>query len=398
MSSLAEAIRNRIVHRMMADRSRPEAIEKHVHWLARHDSRFQHQAGLCKAVADQTVQGQSQLRVSSVQMNACTVRSGKEYAELIYRLAARAACAGAAVVVFPEYSGLPLMGLIPGVQKGLNSERSLDETVSSIGGSDTQVLDVFRLLGPYAHNAYTAAFSAVARELGLYIVTGSMILLDETGGKQALRNMGHVFGPRGERVGRYQKLHLMPAEAGWGIEPGSTLATFKLGNIVAAAPICMDATYFESFRLARSAGADVVVVPVANDEDYNLWYALRGIWPRVQESQVFGISSCMVGSFAGFKFTGRSAILCPMELSPGGDGILAQASTHDKEEVVTASMNLAALYAFRAANPLRFNPSLYQQYAPHMYSSAQLARKAQAEARAAKAAGQAVHEEDGELQ
>ena len=52
---------------------------------------------------------------------------GKAYAELVYRLAARAAWEGASVVVFPECSGLPLLGLVPGASKVASSAPSLED-------------------------------------------------------------------------------------------------------------------------------------------------------------------------------------------------------------------------------------------------------------------------------
>ena len=40
-------------------------------------------------------------------------------------------------------------------------------------------------------------------------------------------------------------------------------------------------------------------------------------------SQVFGISSCLVGKFAGIEFTGRSAVDAAGDVA-GGDRILAR--------------------------------------------------------------------------
>ncbi len=364
MPSVAEFIKGHALHQLLMHRSRPEAITKHIRSLRRHDSRLprtvDNGAEPLAAMARP-----STLRVAAVQMRMRTVGSGKAYAELIYRLAARAADAGASVIAFPEYSGLPLIGLVPGVASALARSSSLDEAVPGAGPAD-----VFSMLSGYSQRAYTSTFSAIARDLKVFIVTGTMILRDEAEGPNALRHVGYVYGPSGDRLARYSKAHLMPAEARWGIEPGKSIPTFSIGGVTAAAPVCMDATYFEPFRMARAAGVDVVIVPAANNEPYNVWYAMRGLWPRVQEAQVFGIGPCMVGTLAGMEFTGRSAVLCPIDISPGGDGVIAQASSHDEEEVVTADISLDALYAYRAANPLRFNPLLYNNYPADLYASA----------------------------
>lgn len=388
MASFVESIQRSVLHHLLMYKSKPEVVARHVNILRRHDSRLRRPQGSAPGVASGAVRGSgleqgpspeptasaatsSTLRVAAVQMRMCTVNSAKAYAELIYRLTARAAHAGATVVAFPEYSGLPLVGLVPGAGRALARASSLDEaTVSAGRGEAMRPADLLAMLSPYAQRVYTSTFSAVARELGVYIVTGTMVLRDEAEGPAAMRHAGFVYGPDGDRIVRYSKCHLMPAEAEWGFEPGRSIPTFSIGRVAAAAPVCMDATYFETFRIARAAGVDVVIVPSADNEPYNVWYAMRGIWPRVQESQMFGISPCMVGTLAGMEFSGRSAIVCPIDISPRGDGVIAQASSHDDEEVVTADISLDALYAYRAANPLRFNPMLYSNYSVSLYAAA----------------------------
>jgi len=369
VGSVIDAIKTRIASAMLAHSSDPERISRRAVWLGQADDRFKHRDRSIALRMDRS--RPERLTCAAVQMKATLTHSGREYVDLVYRLAAKAAAAGADIVAFPEYSGLPLLGMIPGIEKTLSHAGSLDEAVGPSG----DVLDVFRFIGPYADRAYRAAFSSVSRELGIYIVSGSMVLPDETVNRSAMRSLGYVFGPGGELAGRYHKTHLMPVESGWGITPGDSASTFSIGGVIAAVPICMDATYFETFRIARLSGADLVIVPSANNEPYNLWYTLRGIWPRVQESQVYGIGACMVGSFAGQTFTGRSAILAPLELSPGGDGMLAQAGTYDTEEIVLAQIDIPLLHKFRADNPLRFNLPLYRKYLPAMYRSAQMARQ-----------------------
>jgi|CZCB01.1.fsa_nt_gi predicted amidohydrolase len=389
MSKLTMALKKQGLHALLMSRSNPDAISKHVKWLLRHDARLQHRVSPWSD-PEAAASRRQKLRVAAVQMRACAVGSGKAYAELVYRLAARAAWEGASVVVFPEYSGLPLLGLVPGASKVASSAPSLEDASAMARGIGARGApsDLFALLAPYAQRAYVSTFASVARELGVYMISGSMILSYEAGGVTGLQNMGWCFGPDGSRVARYVKCHLMPMEAQWDLKPGTSLAAFSLGGVGAAAPICMDATYFETFRVARAAGADIVAVPVANPEPYNMWYALRGIWPRVQESQVFGISSCLVGKFAGIEFTGRSAVVCPLEMSPGGDGILAQASSHDDEEIVVADIDLDALHEYRASNPLRFNPKLYSNYPVGLYDRARSARREERQRHASHGTGE----------
>ncbi|MDI3281585.1 MAG: nitrilase, partial [Bacillota bacterium] len=82
---------------------------------------------------------------------------------------------------------------------------------------------------------------------------------------------------------------------------------------------------------------------IANSEEYHPWKALRGIWPRVQESYVFGLKASLNGWLGGMHFTGKAGIFAPLELTEGRDGVLALAGHWEGDELVTADLNLAAL-------------------------------------------------------
>lgn len=100
--------------------------------------------------------------------------------------------------------------------------------------------------------------------------------------------------------------------------------------------------------------------------------ALRGIWPRVQESRVYGVQSCLVGELLGLTLTGRAGIFAPLELTPAGDGILAQAQHFEREDVVVvADLDLGALRRLRATRGvhLGFNLALYRRYFPRVYET-----------------------------
>lgn len=105
---------------------------------------------------------------------------------------------------------------------------------------------------------------------------------------------------------------------------------------------------------------------VANpDPDFYYWMALRGIWGRVQESKVYGIKSAMVGNFLGFQFTGQSGIYGPLEITSGRNGIIAEAKSFDREDMVVAELNLNALVGLKDnLDPRR---ELWERYFPQAY-------------------------------
>jgi len=306
----------------------------------------------------------SKIRVAAVQMKLELIKQNhaRAYAKTIYRLTKEAVDQGAQLVVFPEDSGVPLVGLIPGLEE--LAARGFDSAVQEVSGGETKIADVFRLLSPAVKRIYETTFSTLARSFRVYIISGSVYLEDDDG---KMRNIGYFFDPDGNIIAKQRKLHLLPLEADWGFEPGLELEVLdtRLGRI--AFPICMDATYFETFRIARLRGADIVVIPAANNEEYLFWRTMRGIWPRVQESQVLGVSAHAVGNLLGMPFTGKSGLLGPLELTQSEDGYFTQADTFDEEEVVVGDLDLDALYQFREENPLNFNVKLYEKYLPGLY-------------------------------
>jgi len=121
--------------------------------------------------------------------------------------------------------------------------------------------------------------------------------------------------------------------------------SLPFGKVVC--PICMDATYFETFRIAREIGADMVILPIANLEEYSTWKALRGIWPRVQESYLYGIKSSLNGWIAGMHFTGKAGTFAPLLMTEKKDGILSLSPSYEGNYLITADINVKRLYEAR---------------------------------------------------
>jgi hypothetical protein len=80
---------------------------------------------------------------------------------------------------------------------------------------------------------------------------------------------------------------------------------------------------------------------------------------RAEENQVFAASSFLLGPnyLDGQNkedFFGQSAVLGPISLSAGGDGVLVQAGTNRTEGVVVAELDADAMQALRETS--RFRP------------------------------------------
>jgi predicted amidohydrolase len=304
------------------------------------------------------------VKVALVQMRVELVPSAADYALHAYRLTRDAVERGAQFVVFPEYAGAPLLGLLPGAQE-LAAGRSMQAAIQELTkGVQASVGDVFRSVAPAARQVYLDTFSTLARKFNIHLVAGTIILPDVDG---KLRSHAHLFAPDGHLIGTQRKLHLFTTEEGW-LTPGDELRVFDLPFGRVAMPICMDHTFWETTRLAYLAGAEILVDPAADDTADNEWLAARGVRMRVQESPCYGLHVCIVTDFLGLHWRGRSSVYAPVDLLARGQRALARAASDDQEEVVVCELDMSALRAFRADHTPEFNLPLYDKYLPHTYA------------------------------
>jgi predicted amidohydrolase len=314
----------------------------------------------------------TQIGVAAVQGALKLVGRVEEYVRLMHRYTKEAVEGGAELVVFPEDNGVHLLGLLPGMGE-LDPALSMEEALEQMTGGEAKVADIFRYLAPVTNQVFHHTFSGLARQFGVYIMPGSVIIADEQG---RMVNRAFLYDDTGRLVGSQTKTHLLPIEVSWGLSCGQEAKVFAtpLGKL--AFPVCMDASFYETFRLLTLLGAELILLPTANPEEYNHYKALRGIWPRVQENLVYGVKSALVGQAFGLILTGKAGIYAPMELTPEGDGIIKESSSHDREEVVVATLDLEALRRRRAGEDRqRFNVELYEKYFPQVYRDGRIAAK-----------------------
>lgn len=286
------------------------------------------------------------VRVSCVQREIKLTSSFEEYAERLKNFVEEAALKDSDIVVFPEYNFFDLLGIIPGfkkIDKYLNGRSKKEGAKASRDGGEGFLKFIFESIAEPYQEALEELMKGLAKKYGIYIYTGSYII-NENG---RLYNGGALISREGEILGRQQKIHLTDFEEKIGLDRGNELKVFLLDVGKVACPVCMDATYFETFKMAYKMGADVVLLPIANNEEYNLWRALRGIWPRVQESYVYGAKASLNGWIGGIHFTGRAGIFAPIDITENGDGILAVSPHYEGDFLVTADLNMAKLYEAR---------------------------------------------------
>ena len=289
------------------------------------------------------------IQVSCVQRQIQPVKSIEKYIDMLCGFVDQAVKDNSHLIIFPEYNFFDLFGLLPGfnfLNKILNKKaiKAKDrEKESHIKGNNHFLATIFKGVAKPIEAGIKRIFSLLAKGYGIYIYTGSYILKE----KEAIYNTGSLFGPDGNLIGTQKKMHLTDFEVKLGIKRDNKMEVYSLAFGKVVCPICMDATYFETFRIAREIGADIVILPIANLEEYNIWKALRGIWPRVQESYLYGLKSSLNGWIAGMHFTGKAGIFAPLLMTEGKDGVLSLSPSYEGNHLITANLNIKKLYKAR---------------------------------------------------
>ena len=219
--------------------------------------------------------------------------------------------------------------------------------------------EVFTWRGPAAGEATvaepvpgptTARLGALAKELGLWLVAGS--LHERAAGEPRVFNTSCLFDPRGEILVRYRKIHLFDVDL-----PGRVAvqesATRAPGAEVVTAPtevgtlglsICYDLRFPELYRRLARAGAEVLLVPSAFTFPTGAahWEVL--VRARAIENQCWVVAADQAGtSPQGFADWGDSMIVDPW------GRVVARAG--DGEAVVTAEIDLDDLARVRRELP-----------------------------------------------
>ena len=159
--------------------------------------------------------------------------------------------------------------------------------------------------------------SELAARLKITLHAGSIV---ERQGNQHY-NTTLVFGPGGEELARYRKIHLFDVDTPNGISyresdsvaRGTEVVTYKVGERTVGCAICYDIRFPELFRALRDKGADVIVLPAAftlmTGKDH--WELLARA--RAAETQTYFVAVGQTGTHAEGKKAcwGHSMVVDP---------------------------------------------------------------------------------------
>jgi predicted amidohydrolase len=204
---------------------------------------------------------------------------------------------------------------------------------------------------PEAEHPAIPAFSALAAELGVWLLIGSLqIKLDAA----TCANRSFLFDDRGRVVARYDKIHMFDVDLKGG-ESYRESKTFRPGDraVIADTPwgrvgltVCYDLRFAYLYRALAQAGASFLTVPSAFTVPTGQahWHTLLRARAIETGSYVFAPAQC--GEHAeGRKTYGHSLIVAPWGevLADGGEAPGVVTADIDPAKVAEARSMIPAL-------------------------------------------------------
>lgn len=192
--------------------------------------------------------------------------------------------------------------------------------------------------------------SAQAKEHNIWLVGGTIPL--QSSRPDRVRAACLLINDRGERVARYDKIHLFDVQLESG-ESHEESRTIEAGDrvVVTGTPfgrlglaVCYDLRFPELFRRMMEEGAEIFTLPAAFTEPTGEAHWEILVRARAVENLAYGITSTQGGKHANGRRTYGNAMI----VSPWGE-VLGRLST--EPGFVAADLNLAELWAVRDRFP-----------------------------------------------
>jgi len=232
----------------------------------------------------------------------------------------------------------------PDVERNLDTARQLVERAAGegaelailpeyfciMGRSDRDKLAVAETLG---EGPIQAMLAAAARQHRLWLVGGTLPLRSGEEGRAMNANL--VFSPTGERVARYDKIHLFrfdngreQYDEGRTLKAGSEPVAFDAAGVRVGLSVCYDLRFPELYRSLMKPPCDLLCVPSAFTHPTGLahWEVL--LRARAIENQCYVAAAAQGGLHENGRRTfGHSLIVDPwgeiVAMLPEGVGVVA---------------------------------------------------------------------------
>lgn len=208
----------------------------------------------------------------------------------------------------------------------------------------------FRAYGEERGGEAWRMLSSAARELGVYLIGGSVPEREE----ERVYNTSFVFDPTGRQIARHRKAHLFDINVVGGqsfresetLSPGSDITVFDTAFGKLGLCICFDMRFQELAKAMGDRGAKLIVVPAAfnmttGPAHWELMFRQRAV-----DNQVFTMGVAPARSENAEYVSYANSIL----VDPWGE-VLARGGVD--EEVVVAEIDLKRCESIRQQLPIR---------------------------------------------
>ena len=201
-----------------------------------------------------------------------------------------------------------------------------------------------------AQDPFVIRGAELARELGITLHYGSLAIRRDDG---RVANRAYVFGPGGDMLARYDKIHMFDVDLPYGeswresatYTPGESAILVEAAGTRIGLAICYDLRFPELFRAYGHAGAEIIGAPSAFTRQTGEahWHVLQRA--RAIENGCFMLSAAQ----GGHHEDGRDTYGHSLVIGPWGK-VIAEAD-HADPGVVIADIDLDEVELARARIP-----------------------------------------------
>ena len=278
------------------------------------------------------------MRIAALQM--VSTSSIEQNLSAAARLIASAAEAGATLVVLPEvFATLEGLSPLADVGERMREADAFQKAHESSGEKESQESQGSNQRDDEDALPLQHFLSSQAAQHSLTIVGGTIPLLSRPDGSLIedgrVRASSLVFNPQGERVARYDKIHLFDVKVNdaqsqysesLSYEAGSELACVEVGEWQLGLSVCYDLRFAELYRQLTALGAQLVTVPAAFTAVTGAAHWEPLLRARAIENQCYVVAAAQGGRHSETRETwGHSMIVDPwgkvLDCVATGEGI-----------------------------------------------------------------------------
>jgi predicted amidohydrolase len=204
------------------------------------------------------------------------------------------------------------------------------------------------VLQPEAEDITLAALRAEAKELGIWLLIGSLGLkTDDADGRFA--NRSFLIGPDGEIKARYDKIHMFDVDIdanesyreSAGYRPGTQAVVAETPFAKIGMSVCYDVRFPLLYQALADAGAQIITVPAAFSPVTGAahWHAL--LRARAIETGCFVLAPAQTGTHASEHHKTRDTYGHSLAIDPWGE-VLVDAGSEPGVYFFDLNMELCA--------------------------------------------------------